>query len=443
MEICEIAEEWKKKGRLSEIEGLPGQSGAVPAEMGVEAYVMTHHVLRLSAGGRTYDLPAEWFVPAYEGAAAFWYLLEQGAAGARLDASDGTFTARWELRRFAGSDLGEFSLVYPDFQRGKWVVSIPQFVKEGKEALQAFLSDRVIADEARCYFRAFEERSITSSDAWSMAAALAVWNDLRQGSWLFGAPCRPLYAEEFMTPVMARLMERKTKGAPDMGFHEENRLVPTAEAAEELRQAGRMDEADGPAEGAGAEDVLTVSLEISTEETEPCLVCRTLSGREFSWTPDPSGRDLEALIAWAAAVEVGRNARLTLKGRKPSQWQFASSGAAGVFTATAGGESFSAFLTRSALVKAFREELRRFFSDENLLREGVKTVQNDAGRILYSTLPGDAGEEARHHLQAVVSSWNRCRSQDFLFPVSLVKLGVRDFLNSAAVSALGLAEGER
>lgn len=441
MEIREIAEEWKKKGRLSDIGGLPGRSGAAPAETAVEAYVMTHHVLRLSAEGRTYDLPAEWFVPAYEGAAAFWYLLEQGAAGLRLDASDGTFTARWELRRYGTSDMGEFSLVYPDFQRGKWVVSIPQFVKEGREALQAFLSDQVITDEARCYFRAFEEGSLTSSDAWSMAAAIAVWNDLRQGRWLFGAPCRPLYAEELMSPDMARLMERKTKGAPDMGFHEENPLVSTEKAAEALFRSGCMEEVP-PAAAAGAVDGLTFSMGITAEETELCLAFRTLSGKEFSWTPDPERGELEALIAWAQAVGAGRNVRLTLHGEDPSQWQFASAGGDGLFTVRAGGEEFSAAVSREALVKTWQEELRRFFSDENLLREGGKTVQNDAGRILYSTLPEEVKAEARRHLQAVFASWNRCRSEDFLFPASLVKLEAHDFLNRAALSALGLTEGE-
>ena len=440
MEIREIAEEWKKKGRLSEIEGLPGRSGAAPAETAVEAYVMTHHVLRLSADGRAYDLPAEWFVPAYEGAAAFWYLLEHGAEGVRLDASDGTFTAIWELRRYGKSDVGEFSLVYPDFQRGKWTVSIPQFVKEGREALQAFLSDQVITDEARCYFRAFEEGSLTSGDAWSMAAAIAVWNDLRQGCWLFGAPCRLLYPEEFMSPETARLMERKTKGAPDMGFHEENPLISTAKAAETLFQSGCMEEVP-PAQATGAVDGLTLVIGIGAEETEPRFVFRTLSGKELSWTPDPERGELEALITWAQAVGAGRNVRLTLRGETPSQWQFASAGGDGFFTARAGGKEFSAVVSREALVKALQEELRRFFSDENIFREGVKTVQNDAGRILYGTLPEEAREEARRHLQAVLASWNRCRSEDFLFSASLIKLEARDFLNRAALSAMGLGEG--
>ncbi len=440
MEIRDIAEEWKKKGRLSEIEGLPERSGAAPAETAVDAYVMTHHVLRLSAEGRTYDLPAEWFVPAYEGAAAFWYLLEQGAAGLRLDGSDGTFTARWELRRYGKSDVGEFSLVYPDFQRGKWTVSIPQFVEEGRKAFQAFLSDQVITDEARCYFRAFEEGSLTSNDAWSMAAAIAVWNDLREGRWLFGAPCRPLYPEEFMSPDMARLMERKTKGAPDMGFHEENPLVSTEKAAEALLQSGRMEEVI-PAAAAGAVDGLTLSMGITAEETEPRLAFRTLSGKEFSWTPDPERGELEALIAWTQAVGAGRNVRLALDGENPSLWEFSSAGTEGLFTARAGGEKFSAAVSRETLVKALREELRRFFSDENILREGVKTVQNDAGRVLYGTFPEEVKAEARRHLQVVLASWNRCRRQDFLFPASLIKLEARDFLNRAALSALGLGEG--
>ena len=442
MEIKELAEEWQKKGRLSILDAWPAREGPAPVETAVEAYVMTHHVLRLSAEGRTYDLPAEWFVPAYEGAAAFWYLLEQGAAGVSVDLSDGTFTARWELRRYGASDLGEFSLVYPDFQRGTWTVSISRFIEEGKQALQAFLSDQVIVEEGRCYFRAFEEGSLTSGDAWSMAAAIAVWNDLRQGSWLFGAPCRPLYAEECMPPELARLMERKTKGAPDMGFHEENPLVSTEKEAEALLTAHRMEEIP-QAEAEGAVDGLTLSLAIGAEETETCLTWRTLSGREISWTPDPERGELAALIAWAQAVSAGRNVRLVLDGENPSLWQFSSAGTEGIFTARAGGADFSAAVSRKALVNVFREELRRFFSDENLFREGVKTVQNDAGRILYGMLPEEGREEARRHLQAVLASWNRCRSEDFLFPVSLVKVGAHDFLNRAALAATGLAEGGR
>ena len=440
MEIKELAEEWQKKGRLSILGALPDREGLSPAETAVEAYVMTHHVLRLSAEGRTYDLPAEWFVPAYEGAAAFWYLLEQGAAGVSVDLCDGTFTAKWELRRYGTSDLGEFSLAYPDFQRGTWVVSIPQFAAEGTQALQAFLSEQVITEEARCYFRAFEEGSLTSGDAWSMAAAIAVWNDLRQGSWLFGAPCRPLYPEEFMSPELARLMERKTKGAPDMGFHEENPLVSTAKEAEVLLKNHRMEEIPA-AEAQGAVDGLTLSLSIGAEETGTCLTWRTLSGREISWTPDPERGELEALIPWAQAVSAGRNVRLALDGENPSLWEFSSAGTEGLFTARAGGEKFSAAVSRETLVKALREELRRFFSDENILREGVKTVQNDAGRVLYGTFPEEVKAEARRHLQVVLASWNRCRRQDFLFPASLIKLEARDFLNRAALSALGLGEG--
>ena len=132
MDIEAIAEEWKAKGRLAEVSAPAEPVRGGPEEVRMELYVMQVHVLRLHMAGRVLDLPAEWFVPAYEGVAAFLWMLE---AGVRADLSDGSFLAEWTLRRTGTDGLGVFSVKYPDFQRAEAAVRVEDFIAEGKAAI--------------------------------------------------------------------------------------------------------------------------------------------------------------------------------------------------------------------------------------------------------------------------------------------------------------------
>lgn len=431
MDIEDIISEWKEKGRLAERPRAEKREGAAE-EAAMEMYVMTHHVLRLHIAGRTFDLPTEWFVPAYEGALAFFALLEGGADGAWVALSDGSFRAEWELRR-TEEDLGVFSLRYPDFQRAEALVSVPDFIAEGKAAMEAFLSDGVIEEEGACYFRAYQAGPMTTADAWSAAAALAVWNDLRSAAYLFKEPKRTLTAEEFFGARGAELISRKMQGPPDVGYHRENPCRPAGELAAALYASGALVEEMPRDDLSGPIEAVTARVSIGIDETAETVFFRTLSGTERTVSFDPASDDLYRLLLWAHEIGAGKNVSVSFTGG--ARWTFRGDGERGLWQA---GEEAPLPVGRPSFAAAVREELRRFLADDSLLREGVRTVQSDAGRILYSGHTEEEQDEARRHLLATLRAWNACRGADWLFWLSLPALAPRDFLSAAACLAAGL-----
>lgn len=438
MDIEAIAEEWKAKGRLAEMPALAEPVRGGPEEVRMELYVMRVHVLRLHMAGRVLDLPAEWFVPAYEGAAAFLWMLEAGAPGVRADLSDGSFRAEWTLRRTGTDGLGVFSVKYPDFQRAEAAVRVEDFIAEGKAALQAFLSEDIIHDEGRCYFAAYQAEPLTTADAWSAAAALAVWNDLRSARWLFPSPQAPLAAEEWFGAAGAEALSRKMQGPPDRGWLRENPCRPAAALAAALHEAGALREEAPLPEEEGPIEAVTVRASVGAEETGMAVEAGLLSGASYRTVLDPASDDAYRLLLWAYEIGEGRDVSARLSGG--AVWRFRGFGGTGdgLWEIEDADGGLRLRTGRASFSAAWRTELRRFFSGEALLREGVRSVQDDAGRILYGARSGEEQAEARRHLTETLAAWNACRGADWLFPLPLAALSPKDFLNAAARQAAGV-----
>lgn len=440
MDIEEIAEEWRAKGRLAEVPALAGAEGAAggPEEVRMELYVLQVHVLRLHMAGRVLDLPAEWFVPAYEGMAAFLWMLEAGAPGVQADLSDGSFRAEWTLRRAGTDGLGVFSVKYPDFQRAEAVVRVADFIAEGKMALQAFLSDRIIHDEGRCYFAAYQAEPMTTADAWSAAAALAVWNDLRSARWLFPSPQETLAAEEWFGAAGAEALSRKMQGPPDRGWLRENPCRPAAALASALHEAGALQEEMPLPAAEGTAAPVMVRVSIGAEETGLAIEAGSPSGASHRAVLDPASDDAYRLLLWAYEIGEGRDVSARLSGGAVWRYRGISGSGDGLWEVEDEDSVFRLHTERAAFAAAWRAEWRRFFSDESLLREGVRSVQDDAGRILYGGRSEEEKEEARRHLTETLAAWNACRSADWLFPLPLPALAPKDFLTAAARQAAGV-----